>query len=100
MNAVIIVLISVGILFLFLGTLGIVRFPDPLTRLHAASMTEALANVLIVLGLALDAGFSLTSIKILAIAVFIFLTSPVAAHAIARAAYRTGMGREPEGGKK
>jgi multicomponent Na+:H+ antiporter subunit G len=83
-----IILLSFGVLFLLLGALGILRFPDCYTRMHAAGKCDTLGALLVVSGLAVEHGVSLESAKILFIAVFIFLTSPTATHAIARAARR------------
>ena len=88
MNIVCIVLLSLGVLFLLLGAVGILRFPDCYTRMHAAGKCDTLGSLLIVSGLAFYHGVSLESAKILFIAVFIFLTSPTSTHAIARAALR------------
>ena len=88
MNIVCIILLSLGVLFLLLGAIGILRFPDCYTRMHAAGKCDTLGSLLIVSGLAFYHGVSLESAKILFIAVFIFLTSPTATHAIARAAMR------------
>ena len=83
-----IVLVSLGVFFLLLGAVGILRFPDTYTRMHAAGKCDTLGALLVVSGLAVHHGVSLESAKILFIAVFIFLTSPTATHAIARAARR------------
>ena len=83
-----IVLISLGVVFLLLGAIGILRFPDTYTRMHAAGKCDTLGALLVVSGLAVHHGVSLESAKILFIAVFIFLTRPTATHAIARAARR------------
>ena len=83
-----IVLISLGVVFLLLGAIGILRFPDTYTRMHAAGKCDTLGALLVVSGLAVHHGVSLESAKILFIAVFIFLTSPTSTHAIARAALR------------
>jgi multicomponent Na+:H+ antiporter subunit G len=83
-----IVLVSLGIFFLLLGAIGILRFPDTYTRMHAAGKCDSLGALLVVSGLAVHHGVSLESAKILFIAVFVFLTSPTATHAIARAARR------------
>ncbi len=88
MNIACIVLVSLGVVFLFLGAIGILRFPDFYTRLHAAGKADTLGSMLIVSGLALHTGFTLTSAKIIAIVVFIFLTSPTATHAILRSAFK------------
>ena len=91
MNIAVIVLVSLGVLFLFLGAVGLLRFPDFYTRLHAAGKCDTLGSLLIVLGLALYGGLTLSSGKIIAVAVFIFLTSPTATHAILRAAFKNNV---------
>ena len=91
MNVGSIILLSFGVLFLLLGAIGILRFPDCYTRMHAAGKCDTLGSLLIVSGLALYHGVSLESAKILFIAVFLFLTSPTATHAIARAALRNDL---------
>ena len=88
MNIICIILLSLGVLFLLLGAIGILRFPDCYTRMHAAGKCDTLGSLLIISGLAVYHGVSLESAKILFIAVFIFLTSPTSTHAIARAALR------------
>ena len=91
MNVACIILLSLGVLFLLLGAIGILRFPDCYTRMHAAGKCDTLGALLVVSGLAFHHGVSLESAKILFIAVFIFLTSPTATHAIARAAFTNGL---------
>jgi multicomponent Na+:H+ antiporter subunit G len=86
-----IILVSLGVLFLLLGAVGILRFPDCYTRMHAAGKCDTLGSLLVVSGLAVHHGVSLESAKILFIAVFILLTSPTATHAIARAALRNDL---------
>ena len=88
MNIACIVLVSLGVFFLIMGTIGVLRFPDFYTRMHAAGKCDTLGSLLIVIGLALYCGVTLGSVKIIAIAVFIFLTSPTATHAIAKAAHQ------------
>lgn len=91
MNVIAVILIVLGVLFFLLGTLGLYRFPDFFTRMHAAGKCDTLGSLLIVTGLACYHGLSLGSVKIIFIAVFIFLTSPTATHAIARAAVKNKM---------
>ncbi len=76
----------VGSSVLIIGTIGLLRFPDFYTRLHAAGVVDTLGVMSIISGLILLAGFSLVSVKLLLILVFILLTSPTAAHALAKAA--------------
>ena len=83
-----IALLSLGVVFLLLVAFGILRFPVTYTRMQAGGECDTLGALLVVSGLAVHHGVSLESAKILFIAVFIFLTSPTATHAIARAARR------------
>jgi len=79
-----------GLFFFTTATLGLLRFPDFFTRLHATGKGDTLAVLLSLIGLAIYHGFSLTSVKIIFIAVFMFLAQPTATHAISRAAFRCG----------
>ncbi|MEM6414978.1 MAG: monovalent cation/H(+) antiporter subunit G [Pseudomonadota bacterium] len=69
------------------GALGIVRFPDFYTRLHAAGVTDTAGAELILIAMMLQAPSWLIVAKLLFISFFLFLTSPVATHAVAHAAY-------------
>ncbi|MCP4196119.1 MAG: monovalent cation/H(+) antiporter subunit G [Proteobacteria bacterium] len=91
MEVLAIILIVTGMFFLLMGCLGLFRFPDYYTRMHAAGKGDTLGSLLIVVGLAVHNGFHLGSLKLILIAVFIFLTSPTATHAIARSALRNNM---------
>ena len=73
------------------GGIGILRFPDFFTRLHAAGVTDTLCAALILLGLMMQAGWGLVTVKLFFIILFLSLTSPVAAHALARAALHGGL---------
>jgi len=84
-------LIGFGVFFLFMGAVGLIRFPDFCTRMHAAGKCDTLGSLLLLAGLACYSGVTLASVKILVIALFIFLTSPTATHAIARVALRHNM---------
>lgn len=75
-----------GGLFGIIGGIGLLRFPDFYSRLHAAGITDTLCALLIVGGLLIQAGLSLISIKLLLILLFLLFTAPTASHALARAA--------------
>ncbi len=83
-------LISGGLLGV-IGGVGIHRFPDFYSRLHAASITDTLCAILILLGLALQAGLGLDLFKLFLIFAFLFFTSPTASHAVANAAMHGGL---------
>ena len=74
-----------------IGAIGIHRFPDFYTRLHAVGIADTLSAILILLGLGLQAGFSLAAFKLFLIFVFLFFTSPTASHALANAALHSGL---------
>lgn len=78
-------LIIIGSFFIVSGGVGLIRFPDFYSRLHAASMTDTLGIAFILFGLALQAGWSLVLVKLLFIVVLVFITSPTASHALAKA---------------
>ncbi len=84
------VLVSGGV-FCVIGALGLIRMPDFYTRMHAASVTDTLGAALILLGLILQAGFTLVTAKLLIVGLLIFFTSPTATHALARAAFVRGV---------
>lgn len=73
------------------GAIGVFRFEEFYTRLHAASVTDTLCVFFVVVGLMLQSGFSLVSVKLLMIIGLLWLTSPVASHALIRSAYQTGL---------
>lgn len=83
--------LALGFFFIFTGALGIVRFPDFFTRLHAMGKTDTLGVTLMVLGLALLEGASLNGVKFLFIILFVGLANPTATHALGRAAHRAGL---------
>ena len=84
-------LIVIGLLFDLMGTIGLVRLPDVYNRLQAATKCVTLGTCLILIGLLVGHGFDALGVKALLAAIFILLTSPVGAHAIARGAHRSGV---------
>lgn len=78
-------LILPGVFLLITGAVGMLRMPDFYTRMHAAGMIDTGGASLILAGLMLQAGFSLITVKLLFIWVFIMFTSPTASHALAQA---------------
>src|SRR5687768_14906123 len=80
-----------GSAFCVIGAIGLIRMPDLYTRMHAASVTDTLGAGLILLGLVLQAGFTLVAAKLLIVALLILFTTPTATHALARAAFLRGV---------
>lgn len=75
-----------GVAFAVIGSVGLLRMPDFYTRLHATGITDTLGAGLILLGLMLQAGWTLVGVKLLLILIFLWFTSPIATHALSRAA--------------
>ena len=85
------VLLLLGSAFVLIAAAGIVRLPDLFTRMQAATKAGALGAGLILVALALSSTTFGTAAAALLVVAFILATAPVASHAIARAAYRSGV---------
>jgi len=80
------------------GVLGIFRFPDLYTRIHPSGKAGTAGVLTIFIGLIIYSGFSSLSLRVILIALFIVITSPVASHAIARGAIEAGIEPWESGG--
>ncbi|MBN3560749.1 monovalent cation/H(+) antiporter subunit G [Aliamphritea spongicola] len=85
------ILLLAGIFFGLSGAVGLFRFPDFFTRVHAASVTDSIAAVLIIGGLLLQTSFDLNTAKLGFILLFLMVTSPTASHALAKSARHGGL---------
>lgn len=85
------ILLVGGAVFTMIGAIGALRMPDFYTRMHAASVTDTGGMILMLLGLMVQAGLTLITAKLIFIMLFLLLTSPTAAHALARAAIEDGV---------
>jgi multicomponent Na+:H+ antiporter subunit G len=83
-------LILVGAGLTFLAALGLFRLPDLFTRMHAASKAGTAGSGLLLVAVAIQSGEADTWFKCLAAVAFFFLTAPVSAHLLAKAAVRQG----------
>ncbi|MEM7145990.1 MAG: monovalent cation/H(+) antiporter subunit G [Verrucomicrobiota bacterium] len=111
-NIISVVLILSGLLFFLGAAVGIVRFPDFYTRMHAAGKGDTLSSLLVILGFAvyqlhdLSLASVIVAIKLVGICVFIMITSPTATHALMDAGYEDGVeptvkrGKDALGGKR
>ena len=86
------VLLLTGTALAVLAGLGLVRFPDVFSRMHAATKPATLGLLCVTVGAALQMEQGSDAVKLLLVAAFQLLTAPVAAHMIGRAAYRSGSG--------
>ncbi len=85
------ILMMSGCFFLLITGIGLLRFPDIYTRIHAGGMADTLATFLIFAGLALQSGSTLVTVKLVFIVAFIFVTSPTATYALAQATFVAGL---------
>jgi multicomponent Na+:H+ antiporter subunit G len=88
LNIIILICLTSGLFFFFVGVVGLVRMPDVFTRMHATTKCDTMGAGLIFLGLIIWQGMSFVSLNILLILIFVWLTNPTAAHAIAKSAYK------------
>jgi multicomponent Na+:H+ antiporter subunit G len=84
-------LVLIGAVLAVIGTIGVLRFPDFYTRLHAASVTDTAAATLAILGMALLAPSLAIVFKLAVVWLFLFLTGPTSSHALANAAHTAGL---------
>jgi len=84
-------LIVLGCLFCLVSAVGLIRLPDTLIRMHAATKAGTLGAGLILAAVAVFFGDTVTVVRALLALVFLYMTAPVAAHLIGRAAYRSGI---------
>jgi multicomponent Na+:H+ antiporter subunit G len=85
------ILIIIGIFFDISGCIGLVRLPDVYNRLQASTKCVTLGTILLLVGVALISDVAALNAKAIICAVFILITSPTAAHAIAKGAYASGV---------
>lgn len=83
--------ILAGGFFTIVGAFGLIRMPDIYTRLHASGVLDPFGVVLILIGFMFQAGLTLVMVKLVFIVILLLFTSPVACHALARAAMHHGI---------
>lgn len=84
-------LLIAGIFFGLTGAIGLFKFPDFFTRVHAASITDSTSAILIISGLLLQTSFDLNTAKLIFILIFLLITSPTASHMLAKSARHGGL---------
>ncbi len=85
------VCLLIGCGFCLTGGIGLLRLPDFYSRIHGCGVTDTLGASLVISGLMLQSGLSLVTVKLAMILIFLLMISPVATHAIARAARHSGL---------
>lgn len=91
LNALSWLLLMSGSFFILTGGVGLLRLPDVYSRMHAAGMTDTLGAGLFIAGMAVQGGFTLVTVKLLIILIFILFTSPTATYALANAVWSGGV---------
>jgi multicomponent Na+:H+ antiporter subunit G len=91
MSWLVAILIILGAFFAFVAALGVIRFPDFYTRMHAATKAGAFGATLLLLAAAIHFGSMRAIVMSSIIIIFFYLTTPVAAQTLAQAAYRRGV---------
>jgi multicomponent Na+:H+ antiporter subunit G len=90
-NTVGLILLFFGLVIMIIGSVGILQLPDFFTRTHAASKVDTVGIVIALIGIAFLGHGSIEGDKALLAAFLIMLTNPVSAHALAKAAYDSGL---------
>lgn len=80
-----------GSFFCLTGAVGLLRFPEFFSRIHAASLTDTLGASMILIGLMFQAGWGLALPKLILILIFSLLAGTTASHAMAKAALKSGL---------
>lgn len=90
MSVIVAACICIGLFFLIVAAVGIMRFPDVFTRSHAVAVTDSLGALFLLGGLALHQGFGANMFRILVVLALLFVMNPVISHVTVRAALRSG----------
>jgi multicomponent Na+:H+ antiporter subunit G len=85
------IFVVVGITFDLFGCIGLIRMPDVYNRLQAATKCVTMGTCGILFGVFIHFGFTAGGVKALLCIIFLLLTSPVSAHALAKAAHKAGI---------
>lgn len=80
-----------GVISMLIGSYGLLKMPDVFARMHAAGMVDTLGLGLIMVGLMVQAGFSLVTFKLFLIIAFVLYTGPAVTYALAQACLNNGV---------
>jgi len=80
-----------GSIFIITGAYGAYKAPGFWSRLQSVSLIESLGAFLVLIGLGLQSGFTFITIKVVIIGIFLFITGPTSTHALANAAFSSGV---------
>jgi multicomponent Na+:H+ antiporter subunit G len=94
------IFLAAGSLIMITGTVGLLKFPDFYTRMHATGKCDTLGQILIIMGCMIYEGFTFITIKLLLVSAFYLLAGPASTHALMKAAYVTGLPVWKKGDKR
>lgn len=84
-------LMIIGLFFLLVAAIGMIRLPDVFTRSHAVGLTDSVGALFLLTGLALYQGLGANMVRVLVVLALLYLLNPVITHTMIRAALRSGM---------
>lgn len=93
------VCLILGSLLMIIGGIGVLRLPDFFSRMHGAGLTDTMGGGLILIGLMFEGGFSAATVRLVLVLLFLWYTSPVSGHALAKAALSNGLRPFTKGGE-
>ncbi len=85
------VALAAGSVFCIIGAVGLIRMPDFYSRIHAGGIIDTMGAGLVLFGLVLHAGLTLVAVKLILLFLFSLIAGPTAVHALAKAAFHSGM---------
>jgi multicomponent Na+:H+ antiporter subunit G len=94
-DALVALLLAIGAAFFFAGTVGLLRFPDVFTRLHALTKADNVGLGFVALGLAIERGSWVSGLRIGVVWLLVLVATAASSHLVARSALRAGV--RPEG---
>ena len=86
-----IVLMIIGAIFSFSGTVGLLRFPDFYTRIHSLGLNDSFGAPVMLVGLSFDIGLNIITLKIILLIIIMMITGALGTHILAKSAYRSGV---------
>jgi len=92
--------LAAGTFIMITGTVGLLKFPDFYTRIHATGKCDTLGQIMIIVGCMIYEGFTFITIKLLLVTAFYLLAGPASTHALMKAAYVTGVPVWKKGDKR
>lgn len=94
------VFLGLGSILMIIGGVGVLRLPDFFSRMHGAGLTDTMGAGLILIGLMFESGLSAPTVRLGMILLFLWYTSPVGGHALAKAALSSGVRPIQDGEKR